>query len=97
LTLSAQNEWLFFLIYNTNAYTISFNNFEPLLPSLGFFLLGGAYGRAFYSRRTSLFDCNNPKVLKPVLWIGRHSLSVFILGAPILVVFMWILSLLKIL
>lgn len=97
LTLSKANEWLYFLVYNTNAYTISYNNFEPLLPALGFFLLGGAYGRKFFARRESLVSNKVPKGLKPVLWIGKHSLSVFILGAPILVVFMWLLSLIKVL
>lgn len=97
LTLAKEWDFLFFLVYNTNAYEISFNNFEPLLPSLGFFLLGGVFGRKFYANRTSLFNIERPRFLRPVIWIGRHSLSIFLFGAFIVVAFMWFLSFIKIL
>lgn len=97
LTLPENLRGMFFLVYNTNAYEISYNNFEPLLPSLGFFLLGGVFGRKFYKNRSSLVNSKCPKFLKPVIWTGRHSLTVFLLGAPVLVFFMWILSLIKVL
>ncbi|NLZ24942.1 MAG: DUF1624 domain-containing protein [Clostridiales bacterium] len=88
---------LFWLIYNDDAYIYSYNNFEPLLPGLGFFLLGGVYGRNIYRQKTSLLNKPCPKILKPTVWIGKHSLMVFIFGAPILVFIMWIMSLIKIL
>ncbi|MDD4839700.1 MAG: heparan-alpha-glucosaminide N-acetyltransferase domain-containing protein [Clostridia bacterium] len=97
LVFSRNSQWLFFTVYNQNAYVISSNNFEPLFPSLGFFLLGGVFGRSFYNRRSSLTGRSAPKFLKPTLWIGKHSLSVFLCAAPILVFFMWILTLLRIL
>ena len=64
----------------------SSGDYFPLLPHLGFFLLGGVLGRLLYKRKTSLL----PKVdhLQPVLrflqFCGRQSLWIYLLHQPIL-------------
>lgn len=61
------------------------SDYFPLLPNLGYFLLGAAAGRRLYREKTSLF----PQVEaagNPLCVLGRHSLLVYLLHQPILAV-----------
>ena len=78
-TLTVQSHWLFWLGLLYDGFSTS--DYFPLLPFLGFFLLGGWLGRVLYREKTSLlpsFRC------KPLEWIGRHSLPIYLLHQPIL-------------
>ena len=78
-TLTVQSHWLFWLGLLYDGFSTS--DYFPLLPFLGFFLLGGWLGRVLYRKKTSLlpgFRC------KPLEWIGRHSLPIYLLHQPIL-------------
>ena len=78
-TLTIQSHWLFWLGLLYDGFSTS--DYFPLLPFLGFFLLGGWLGRVLYRKKTSLlpgFRC------KPLEWIGRHSLPIYLLHQPIL-------------
>lgn len=79
-------------VYNGHGYEVSPNNFEPLLPHLGFFLLGGVFGRYFYADKTSrLKHKTPPKWLSPLLLLGKHSLEAFLLCPPVLVPVIWLI------
>lgn len=61
-------------------------DFFPLLPFLGFFLLGAALGRRLYRQRRSLLpraDIRNP-MIRFLLLCGRHSLVIYLLHQPVL-------------
>ena len=78
-TLTVQSHWLFWLGLLYDGFSTS--DYFPLLPFLGFFLLGGWLGRVLYRDKVSLlpgFRC------KPLEWIGRHSLPIYLLHQPIL-------------
>lgn len=61
-------------------------DYFPLLPWFGFFISGAALSPVLYPRRRSLFTGGvreqQPR-MKPVLFIGRHSLVFYVLHQPI--------------
>lgn len=68
----------------TDKYFAS-SDYFPLLPHLGFFLLGAVIGKTLYRKKESLL----PKLDgKPVIgffqWCGRQSLWIYMLHQPIL-------------
>ncbi len=80
-----ENEFLALLVYNTHGYEMSTNNFEPLLPHLGWFILGGVMGKYLYKERKTLTKHAEPYVIfRPLAYIGKHSLVVYLLGTVII-------------
>lgn len=69
----------------------------PLLPYLGWFMLGIALGRKLYRRKQSLL----PRVdatrqpLRCLCFIGRHSLETYLIHQPLLYGLMLLISLLR--
>ena len=64
------------------------SDYFPLLPFLGFFLLGGWLGRLLYREKRPLlprFRC------QPLEWIGRHSLPIYLLHQPLLTGLLFVL------
>lgn len=62
------------------------SDYFPLLPYLGWFLLGAAIGKTLYRRKVSLFpgvDADKP-VPAFLRLCGRHSLVIYLLHQPIL-------------
>ena len=60
-------------------------DYFPLLPNLGWFLLGGAMGRKLYPRKESLFPnapSQNP-VLRFFQACGRYALPIYLLHQPV--------------
>ena len=57
-------------------------DYFPLLPNLGFFLLGAVVGRTLYRKKESRFPNICP--LPFLCFCGRHSLSIYLLHQPIL-------------
>lgn len=60
-------------------------DYFPLLPYLGFFLLGAVLGRTFYQEKVTRFPRVNPQAL-PVRFLtfcGRQSLWIYLLHQPI--------------
>lgn len=73
------SEWLALLVYNDHGRAMSPQNYEPLLPHLGWFLVGGVVGKYLYpDRRTKCKRVLPPKALGPVLIVGKHSLAAYI-------------------
>ena len=62
------------------------SDFFPLLPNLGYFLLGAVIGRMLYRKKETLFPRANPKnfLIVVLSFLGRHSLEVYLLHQPIL-------------
>ena len=57
------------------------NNFEPLFPHLGWFILGGIMGKYIYKNKQTLTKNEEPyKVFRPIAYVGKHSLVVYIVG-----------------
>ena len=62
------------------------SDYFPLLPNLGFFLLGAVLGRTVYGKKESLLGetlKNNP-VSRVLCWCGRQSLWIYLLHQPVL-------------
>ena len=61
-------------------------DYEPLFPWFGIVLIGIAVGFWIYpkgERRFSLFKAE-PKWLKGLSWVGRHSLEIYLVHQPII-------------
>ena len=74
------------------------SDYFPLLPNLGFFLLGAALGRVVYREKKTRFpgsvaDCPPIRLLRTM---GKHSLLIYLLHQPVLagaaMVINWIVS-----
>lgn len=64
----------------------SSSDYFPLMPNLGYFLLGAAFGRRFYPEKKTLFpgiSAENPLV-RFFCWCGRHCLIIYLLHQPLL-------------
>lgn len=59
------------------------SDYFPLLPNLGFFLLGAALGRRVYAARESRFP-GGERFFRSLCALGRNSLWVYLLHQPIL-------------
>lgn len=66
-------------------------DYFPLLPNLGFFLLGAVAGRKLYSNKQSLFP--HVRESRFLCFCGRHSLIIYLLHQPILCGILWVISL----
>jgi uncharacterized membrane protein len=61
-------------------------DYFPLLPNLGFFLLGALSGRRLYAHKTSRFPQIDPRRF-PIRFLclcGTHSLSIYLIHQPLL-------------
>jgi uncharacterized membrane protein len=66
--------------------TISMGDYLPIIPWLGFFLIGLVIGRVAYPDKKSLFPSASEgirKLISPVAFLGRHSLIVYLLHQPV--------------
>lgn len=62
------------------------SDYFPLMPNLGYFLLGAVTGRHLYRDKTSLlpnFPHENP-IIRCLCWAGRNSLTIYMLHQPVL-------------
>lgn len=66
---------------------VSMADYLPIIPWLGFFLVGALIGRRVYENRRSAFP-NAPagllQVSRPLEFLGRHSLVVYAIHQPLL-------------
>lgn len=68
-------------------------DYFPLLPNLGFFLLGAAIGRTAYKQKVSLLpDISHSIPIRVLSFFGRQSLLIYLLHQPILSGILFLLS-----
>lgn len=76
--------WLMPLGFTADGFITS--DYYPLLPSLGYFLLGAVIGRTVYRKKVTRFprvNTRNP-LIRALCFCGRHSLEIYLLHQPIL-------------
>lgn len=70
-------------------------DYLPLFPWFGMFLIGAAIGRLFYRDRQSLLPQGWTKPLtlwgRPLLFLGRHPLTVYVVHQPLLLLLIWLI------
>ncbi len=64
-------------------------DFFPLLPWFGVFLLGMALGKKFYGRGAGIIAGSAPFYARPLVFLGRHSLFVYLAHQPLLVALLY--------
>jgi len=65
-------------------------DYVPILPWLGVMLIGLRVGLlALRSPEKVLLTTQPATALKPIGWLGRHSLAVYMLHQPILLGLLW--------
>lgn len=62
------------------------SDYFPLLPNLGYFLIGAVLGRLLYRDRVTLLPKANPEhiLIRPFCFIGKNSLILYLLHQPVL-------------
>ncbi len=62
------------------------SDYFPLLPHLGFFLIGSALGKSLYRKKETLLPRVNTQnfIIRFLLLCGKHSLWIYLLHQPIL-------------
>ena len=91
-TFTVSNDFLSMLVYNNHGFELSETNFEPLLPHLGWFIIGGVFSQFLYKDgKTHCKQEYPPKALYPVLFVGKHSLALFLLGPVIILSFIYVI------
>lgn len=69
------------------------SDYFPLLPNLGYFLIGSGLGKYLYPRKTTLFpnvNTHNP-LITAFTFIGRHALLVYLLHQPVITALLWLI------
>ena len=87
--------WL--LIFGFQFPGFASSDYFPLMPNLGYFLLGAAFGRRFYPEKRSLLpnvNQNHP-VIRFLCFCGRRSLWIYLLHQPVLALLCEIIALWK--
>lgn len=76
--------WL--IPFGIPSYDFVSSDYFPLLPNLGYFLIGSVLGRVFYSeRKTLLPNVNDQNAgVRFLSFTGKHSLLIYLLHQPIL-------------
>ena len=67
----------------------------PLFPYLGYFLLGGAIGQTLYASGEPFWKGERGlfhTVGRPIRFMGRHALIVYLFHQPVLLSLLWLLS-----
>ena len=83
-TLTVETHWLIWLGLKFPGFATS--DYFPLLPNLGWFLLGAVLGRTAYKNKTTLL----PKfpaeaaVIRFFRWCGTHSLWIYLIHQPVI-------------
>ena len=73
------------------------SDYFPLLPWVGYFLIGGALTALLYRKRISFFPNHGEgRALKPFMWLGKHALWIYVLHQPIIYGLLYVIGLLAV-
>jgi uncharacterized membrane protein len=67
-------------------------DYFPLFPWFGVLLVGIAAGNFFYPEHRRRIRLRELPHLEPLCFIGRHSLTIYLIHQPVLLFMMWILG-----
>jgi len=81
-TLAAGTNALLFLGFTTSSF--SSLDYFPIFPWFGLVLIGLFLGKWLYPDGKSKFKLPEIKLSKPVSWLGRHSLIIYLIHQPII-------------
>ena len=65
-------------------------DYFPLIPWFGIFLIGTALGQWLYSQKKSLIRLPLPGTF--INWCGRHSLLIYLIHQPVIIVILYLLG-----
>ena len=84
--------WLLILGFMPHSFATA--DYFPLLPHLGFFLLGAMVGEKCYRQRKSLLPGipERTGAIRFLGFCGRHSLLIYLLHQPAIIGLLWLLS-----
>jgi uncharacterized membrane protein len=91
--LPVSHPWM--LLLGLRPRTLFQVDYFPLLPWFGVVLLGVFVGQSLYpggERRFNLPDLSNRPGIKGLVWSGRHSLAIYLVHQPLLLVFITLAS-----
>lgn len=93
LTMKVEAQWLFPLGLTYPGFTSG--DYFPVLPHLGFFLLGAFIGKTVYAKKQTLLPGVNSRIfpLNALQFMGRHSLEIYLLHQPVLAGICYLLTL----
>lgn len=94
-TISVDITWLFPLGITDKSFTSS--DYFPLLPYLGYFMIGILLGKTIYKQKKSLLPGKISDILpiRGSKFCGRHSLWIYLIHQPIIVGIFAILTIFK--
>ena len=72
------------------------SDYFPLLPNLGFFLIGSAIGKTLYRKKESLLPMVRQEncIVRFFSFFGRHSLLIYLLHQPLVAGILYLITLL---
>lgn len=68
-------------------------DYYPLFPNLCFVFFGIIIGKTLYKSRQSLFK-RQPGSIKPLCFLGRHTLSLYFIHQPVILAVLYVISIL---
>jgi len=89
--LRADHPWL--VIFGFTFPGFASGDYFPLLPNLGYFLLGGVLGKTLYRKKQTLFPKVNSQCL-PIRFLsrcGKLSLPIYLIHQPLLTGLIWLI------
>lgn len=78
------------LIFGIRPYGFQSFDYYPLLPWLGITIMGVFLGNFIHEKRETLKAGSN-QIVDFITWSGKHSLLIYMLHQPILLVTLWLL------
>lgn len=71
--------WAVLYPFGIREYGVLAGEYFPILPYLGWVLLGVVWGRKFYEEKKSLIPLPvADRLTRPLQWLGRHSGAIFV-------------------
>ena len=82
--IRAENDTLFFLGLISKSFCAG--DYFPILPNLGYFMVGTFLGKTVYKEKKTLFPKVNEKSLpiRALSWCGRQSFWIYLIHQPVL-------------
>lgn len=78
----------FGLFFSLPPSTASFD-YYPIFPWFGFVLLGFIAAQSYPKHRPLVFFKNQPSMIYPLIYLGQHSLLIYLLHQPIILIILF--------